>query len=218
MSKSSFTTHRHRSKATARYTNGRRRAAAAHRKPPSYRRDRPAPGISIRTLTHTLARLLLLAVMSVGTAQAQSDWQVDVLIPDVISIRTARPQVTFGITLEEYPPESFPAIYPAVDPPGGILRAEVFANTAGSWSVLLEIPDLLDELGRALLPADRVMFRVNGGPWVRGSPVAQVIYTSSGPTNGWQPLDIQFQLQLDGSERPGSYSVSTLLTALSDGS
>ncbi len=156
----------------------------------------------------------LWCVTAIGVGQ--SEWQVDVLIPDTISVRMPTQEVAFGITHADYPPASFPARYGATLPEGGVLRVEVFSKAGGGWSLLLEIPDLIATAGRGLIPADQVLYRVNEGLWTRGSPLPQVIFTSVGATDDWLALTIEFQLELVGNESPGSFAVTTRLTALSD--
>jgi len=168
------------------------------------------------TASRWLPALLALCIVA-ATGFGQSEWQVDVLIPDTISVRMPTQEIAFGITHADYPPASFPARYTATLPEGGVLRLGVFSSAEGGWSLLLEIPDLIASSGRGLIPADQVLYRVNDGLWARGSPLPQVIFTSIGPTGDWLELAIEFQLELVGNEPPGSFAVTTRLTALSDG-
>lgn len=160
---------------------------------------------------------LLALFVATATGFGQSEWQVDVLIPDTISVRMPTQEVAFGLTHADYPPASFPARYAATLPEGGMVRVEVFSSAEGGWSLLLEIPDLLSSSGGGRIPADQVLYRVNEGLWARGNPLPQVIFTSLGPTGDWLALTIEFQLELVGNEPPGSFAVTTRLTALSDG-
>lgn len=162
------------------------------------------------------ARVLALATL-MAWSSGQSEWQVDVLIPDTISVRMPAPEIAFGITHDDYPPAAFPARYPATVPDGGVFPLEVFSSAEGGWSLLLEIPDMVDDTGQGVVWAEQILYRVNDGVWSRGSPVPQVIYSAAGPTSDWLRLEIEFQLELVGTERPGSFSVTTQLTALSDG-
>ena len=163
-------------------------------------------------------RVVLLAfLVATAAGLGQSEWQVDVLIPDTISVRMPTQEVAFGITHADYPPASFPARYTATLPEGGIVHLEVFSSASGGWSLLLEIPDLTATAGPGLIPAHQVLYRVNDGLWARGSPLPQVIFTSLGPTADWLALTIEFELELVGNELPGSFAVTTRLSALSDG-
>ena len=175
---------------------------------------------SVRPLSHLFTicrRLAQLALFVVAAGLGQSEWQVDVLIPDTISVRMPTQEIAFGLTHATYPPPSFPARYAGTLPEGGVVPIEVFSSASGGWSLLLEIPDLTSTTGRGLIPADQVLFRVNDGVWTRGSPLPQVVFTSLGPTGDWHALEIEFQLELVGSEPPGSYEATTRLTALRDG-
>jgi hypothetical protein len=165
-----------------------------------------------RRVWWTLATCLLTA-----TVVAQSEWRLDVLIPDTISVRMPASEIAFAISHADYPPAAFPARYPATSPEGGTFSLDVFSSASGGWSLLLEIPDLVDPAGRGVIRADQVLYRVNGGVWSRASPLPQVIYTAVGPTGDWRRLEIDFQLELVGTEPPGSFAVTTRLTALSDG-
>lgn len=155
--------------------------------------------------------------LSTAAAFAQSEWHVDVLIPDTISVRLPTREIAFGLTHENYPPQAFPARYAATQPEGGVLTVEVYATATGGWSLWLEVPDLVDDLGRGVILADQVLYRVDGGVWTRASPLPQRIHASVGPTPDWVRLNLEFQLELVGTERPGSFSVTTRLTAMSDG-
>jgi len=161
--------------------------------------------------------LALVAWLLVATAVAQSEWKVDVLIPDTISVRTPSQEIAFGLTHADYPPPAFPARYAATLPEAGVLALEVFATAAGGWSLWLEIPDLVDADGRGVIWAEQVLYRVDGGVWTRASPLPQRVHASFGPTADWVRLNLEFQLELRGTERPGSFSVTTRFTAMTDG-
>jgi len=179
-------------------------------------RPRGVPGL-VRSCVRGAAAALLAVYVASSTGLCQSEWQVDVLIPDTISVRMPTQEIAFGITHADYPPPSFPARYRATRPEGGVLRLEVFSSAASGWSLLLEIPDLLGAVGRGAIPADQVLYRVDDGLWTRASPVPQVIFTSVGPTDGWLELAIAFELELVGNEVPGSFSATTRLSAVSEG-
>jgi hypothetical protein len=59
-----------------------------------------------------------------------------------------------------------------------------------------------------------VLYRVNGGLWLRADGTPQIIYTQGGPTGDWLEIRLEFALELLGSERAGSYVVQALVTAL----
>ncbi|KGQ21911.2 hypothetical protein [Thermus filiformis] len=144
-------------------------------------------------------------------ALAQGSWILQTLIPETIAIRT--PTVQIGFDLKDYPPKAFPALYPATEPQGGMLPVQVYSNAPGTWSLLLQIPDLTDQKG-LLIPARQILYRVNGGLWLRADGTPQIIYTQTGPTPGWLELRLEFALELLGTERAGTYSVQALVTAL----
>ena len=114
-------------------------------------RPRPRPA----TAAWCMALLALFVASAAGFAQ--SEWQLDVLIPDTISVRMPTQEIAFGITHADYPPASFPARYAATLPEGGVVRLEVFSSAEGGWSLLLEIPDLIATAGHGLIPADQVL-------------------------------------------------------------
>ncbi|WP_018111211.1 hypothetical protein [Thermus igniterrae] len=159
----------------------------------------------MRTL---LAALLLLA----GMATAQATWIVQTLIPETVALRTPTTQIAFD--LKDYPPKAFPATYPASNLEGGMLPVQVFSNAPGTWSLLLQIPDLRDTNGVLLLPARQVLYRVNGGLWLRADGTPQIVYTQTGPTGDWLEIRLEFALELLGSEKAGNYVVQALVTAL----
>jgi len=143
---------------------------------------------------------------------AQATWIVQTLIPETVALRTPTTQIAFE--LKDYPPKSFPTTYPASNLEGGVLPVQVFSNAPGVWSLVLQIPDLQDQNGQLLLPARQVLYRVNGGLWLRADGTPQIIYTQTGPTGDWLEIRLEFALELLGSERAGSYVVQALVTAL----
>ncbi len=163
-----------------------------------------------RSLFYLLGGLLLL----VPLGHAQATWVVQTVIPGVISVRTPTTTIAFQLDLGSYPPPAFPARYPATSPKGGVLPVGVFVNQTGVWNLLLEIPDLLDERGNRLIPSDRILFRVNQGPWLRGSSAPQVFYTGVGKTQGWREIRLEFALELTGREPPGRYAVNVAVSAV----
>jgi len=145
---------------------------------------------------------------------AQATWFVQTVIPEVVSVRTPTTTIAFELSLQDYPPPSFPARYPASSPKEGVFPVQVFVNEPGVWSLLLEIPDLLDDNGNRLIPSRQILFRVNGGPWIRGSSAPQVFYTDVGATEGWLELRLEFALELEGNEPPGNYAVNVVVSAI----
>ncbi|WP_448566227.1 hypothetical protein [Thermus sp.] len=156
--------------------------------------------------------LLAGLLLALAPALAQATWIVQTLIPETVALRTPTTQIAFD--LKDYPPKSFPATYPASNLEGGVLPVQVFSNAPGVWSLVLQIPDLKDQSGQLLLPARQVLYRVNGGLWLRADGTPQIIYTQTGPTGDWLELRLEFALELLGSERAGSYVVEALVTAL----
>jgi len=157
------------------------------------------------------AGLLLLGPQ---VALGQATWLVESLIPETLSIRVPSTTITFGVEGADYPPEAFPAIYSATEPSGGTLPVQVFSNAEGVWNLMLEVPDLLSVEGAGGLPASQVLYRVNGGIWVRADGGPQVIYTHVGPTIGWLELTVDFALELTGSETAGTYVVNAVVSAI----
>jgi len=158
--------------------------------------------------------LLITAAATFSPTLAQATWYVQAVIPEVISVRTPTTAIGFDLNLENYPPPQFPARYQATSPENGVLPVQVFVNEGGVWSLMLEIPDLLDENGNRLLPAEQVLFRVNGGPWLRGSNAPQEFYTDVGATEGWKELRLEFAMELKGNEPPGDYAVNVVVSAI----
>ena len=162
----------------------------------------------------TLRALALAAALAAGIAFADGAWEVETLVPELISIRVPTTRIAFGFDAATYPPDAFPARYAAILPEGGVLPVEVFSNAAGTWSLLLAIPDLLDGVTGARIPADQVLFRVGDGLWQRASAAPQIAYTGIGPTDGWRELSVAFTLELKGGERHGAYRVGAVVSAI----
>ncbi len=153
------------------------------------------------------------AWLALAAVQGQASWTAQTVIPGVLAIRTPTTHIAFALTLESYPPERFPARYPATDPEGGVLPVQVFSNAEGIWSLYLEVPDMVTEDGRTI-PARQVLFRTNGGTWTRASNVPQEFYTDRGPTNGWKEIRLEFALELLGNEPPGHYQVDVAISGI----
>ena len=152
------------------------------------------------------------AALAAGVALAQATWVVQTLIPESLAIRVPTTEIGFDLG-KNYPPASFPVLYPA-SLPDGTLPVQVFANASGVWSLVLEVPDLKDGRGQLLISARQVQYRVNGGLWLRATGTPQVILTSQGGTNGWQANRIEFRLELLGTEKSGAYKVEANVTAI----
>ncbi len=154
-------------------------------------------------------------VLALGClAGAQADWYVQAVIPETIAVRTPTTTIAFEIDRANYPPPRFPARYPATSPSNGLLPVQVFVNHPGSWNLLLALPALATEGGERTLPPDRILFRVDGGPWLRGSASPVLFYTGSGPTEGWEELRLEFAIELRGDEPAGTYAVNVVITGI----
>lgn len=162
---------------------------------------------------------LFLVFIGISSVQAQAHWTVQSLIPEVVSIRVPTTNIVFGITQDNYPPETFPHQYPATSPQGGVLPVQVFSNAEGAWSLTLEIPGF-EQRGSGLhrIEANQIMYRVNNGVWLRANGSSQIIYNGSGKTTNWQEIRIQFALELTGKETAGSYAINATVAALQDNS
>lgn len=165
----------------------------------------------VRKVMQTLAASLALMLATSGVAQAS--WIVESLIPDVLSIRVPSNTIGFDLTAENYPPVQFPALYPATTLDGSYLPVQVFSNAGGVWSLLLEVPDLVSESGDRTLSANQVMYRVNGGVWLRADGTPQVIYTQAGPTSGWLEVRVELALEITGNESAGAYVINAYVSA-----
>lgn len=173
--------------------------------------------MSLRSFARRLRAAWVASCLSVvlltSVAAAQSTWPVDVLVPNVISVRVPSTQIGFALTLDDYPPNVFPARYPATTPIGGVLPVQVFSSEPGPWALMLQVPDLLGVQGQGVITAGQVLYRVNDGLWQRASDVPQVIFTGNGPTGDWRTINIEFQIELTGTEVAGSFDVNAVLTA-----
>jgi hypothetical protein len=158
----------------------------------------------------------LVAALLIVTAQyavAQATWLVESLIPEIISIRVPTTTITFELDEATYPPAQFPARYSATQPTGGVLPVQVFSNADGLWSLMLEVPDLLSDTGTTLVPASQVLYRVNGGLWLRADGNPQIVYSQDGVTTGWLEIRVEFAIELDGSEKAGTYLINAIVSA-----
>lgn len=164
--------------------------------------------------TFVLRVLALSAVLAGGAVLADATWQVETLVPELISIRVPSTTIAFGFDSATYPPDDFPATYAASQPDGGVLPVQVFSNAEGAWSLVLEVADLRDAVSGAIIPAGQVLFRVDEGLWLRGVAGPQIVFTSVGPTDGWLELRIDFALEVTGTESAGSYRVDVVVGAI----
>ncbi|MEX2501081.1 MAG: hypothetical protein WD336_01785 [Trueperaceae bacterium] len=155
--------------------------------------------------------------LSLGHAQVSStpsERSIDVLIPEVLSIRSDHPAIAFDLSQVDFPPRAFPERYLATSVPDGIVTFEVLASASGAWELQLQIDDLVDAATGATIPARQILFRVDGGPWIRADGTAQVLYAATEPTEGWQPIDVAFALEVTGTEPAGAYDVTSLLSGM----
>lgn len=170
----------------------------------------PARRTSTRRM---LVVLVVLTTLALPIGSAQATWLVESLIPEVISIRVPTTTIAFDLDRATYPPAEFPARYAATEPAGGVLPVQVFSNADGLWSLMLEVPDLINDAGVTVVPANQVLYRVNGGLWLRADGNPQIVYSQSGVTTGWLEIRIEFALEVTGSEKAGDYLVNAVLSA-----
>lgn len=150
----------------------------------------------------------MLLWLSCGWAFAQANWPIEVLVPELVSVRTPSDAIAFDLRAQGYPPLEFPARYQ-----GGTLPVQLYSSTEGAWTVSLQINDIISESGLVLVPAHQVHYRVNGGVWLQGNGFPQVIHAQTGPTGGWLELTVDLELELTGAEHAGAYLLSATLTA-----
>lgn len=160
-----------------------------------------------------LPRLVLLVVallagIPFSSAAAQATWPVQLLIPELISIRAPTDAINFDLSGQGYPPLEFPVTYP-----GGTLPVQLHSSSQQIWTVSLEVSDIVSDNGMLLVPASQITYRVNGGGWLRANGFPQVIHSQNGPMMDWLEISIDFALELTGSERAGAYQVTATLTA-----
>lgn len=137
----------------------------------------------------------LLPPASAQTAPSKPDTVIRGLIPEVISLRSpADGQIDFAITPRNYPPTTFPARYLA--PPRSFA---VLSSSSKPWTVQMETLPNLGPQGR--VPDLRSLsYRINGGGWLPVAATPQVIMSGTSPTLGWQPITLEFALDLQGGE------------------
>jgi hypothetical protein len=162
--------------------------------------------------------IVLLFVGLTLSVQAQATWPRQTLFQDktknlMIEARTPSNDIMFTFD-KNYPPPAFPARYAATTPKDGVLPFQIRSNVSGLWSLLLEIPDLRDGSGRLLVPARQIMYRVRGGPWLRGTGAPQIVFSKNGATREWEDLRLEFQIELIGNETAGTYAVQTYFSAV----
>ncbi len=160
---------------------------------------------------HSPAGRLLGAVLYAGLsyaglgsgALAQStptkpDTVIRSLVPAVISLQSpAQGSIDFDITALNYPPAAFPARYFAA--------AQTFAVLSSSdkpWTVQMQVTPSADPspLPRALPDLKGLFYRLNGGSWLPVVATPQVVLSGVAATLGWQPLKLEFALDLQGGE------------------
>lgn len=154
-----------------------------------------------------LALVLVGAAASVARAQLPVDASIRPLIPNVIALQIPSTAVSFDITTQNYPPRTFPVRYQSAGQAFG-----VFSNAATPWTVQMEVFPRADERGRTL-PLNQLSFRINEGPWLKVTGTPQVVLSRTAPTAGWLPLNVEFALDLTGSETGGAFGFDVSFTA-----
>lgn len=161
-----------------------------------------------------LSSLALPAAPSIGllaslaSAQLPVDAQVRPLIPNLIALRVPETQVDFQISNKNYPPAAFPARYVST-----VQAFNIFSNAASPWTVQMEVRPRPGE-GGSVLPLGQLHFRVNEGPWLGVTGTPQVVMSDTNPTQGWAKLNLEFALDLLGSEAVGDAGFDISFTAL----
>lgn len=150
----------------------------------------------------------MLLCFSCGFAFAQANWPIDVLVPELVSVRTPADALAVDLLAQGFPPLEFPARYK-----GGTLPVQLYSSSEGAWTVSLQISDIVSDSGLLLVPAQQIHYRVNGGVWLQGNGFPQVIHAQNGPTGGWLELSVDLELELTGAEHAGEYLLSATLTA-----
>ncbi|TSA87494.1 hypothetical protein FNU79_03155 [Deinococcus detaillensis] len=129
------------------------------------------------------------------TAPSKPDTVIRGLIPEVISLRSpADGQIDFAITPQNYPPATFPARYLAP-----LKSFAVLSSSPKPWTVQMEIVANADTRGR-VPDLKNVSYRINGGGWLPVVATPQVVLSGTSPTLGWQPITLEFVLDLQGGE------------------
>lgn len=163
--------------------------------------------------------VLIACVCLVGLAAAQESGDpvsrsVEVLVPEVLSVRSETSAIEFDLSQVDYPPREFPRRYPSTSLPDGVLPIDVLATAEGAWELQIQIEDLVDPVHGAIIPSQRILYSVDGGTWIRADGTPQVIVTGTRPTDGWRRVEIGFVLEVQGDERAGAYEVTSLLSGL----
>lgn len=134
---------------------------------------------------------------------------MQVLIPDLLAIRTSGDPISFDISSQNFPPATYPATYYSQ-----AKTLEVNASITRSWLLQIQLNDILNPTGAAVVPVSSLQYRVNGGPWVQATAAPQTIVQQVGPTQGWQPVKLEFALVLDGGTPAGGYGANVTFTAV----
>lgn len=137
------------------------------------------------------------------------DASLRTLIPSTLVL--SRPAQASAIAFDlgkDFPPLKFPATYPAKPQ-----EFQVYASTARPWTVQMQVRSQPDKAGHSI-PVTQLRYRVNDGPWQAVTDTPQVVQSSAGPTPGWLPLKVEFQLNLLGSEYGGEYRFDVAFTGL----
>lgn len=163
--------------------------------------------LSQAALWSTLLGVTLLPLASAQTAPTQPDTVIRGLIPQVVSLRSpADGRIDFAITPQNYPPAAFPARYLA--PPKSFA---VLSSSPKPWTVQMEIVPNADTRDRAP-DLKNLSYRINGGGWLPVVATPQVVLSGTSPTLGWEPITLEFALDLRGGEL-GEESFSVRFTA-----
>lgn len=157
------------------------------------------------------AALMLTLVLGLPHSAARAQLPVDAsirpLIPNVIALQSPSTTVNFDINTQNYPPRAFPVRYQSAAQAFG-----VFSNAATPWTVQMAVFPRPDERGRTL-PLNQLLFRINEGPWLTVTGTPQVVLSRTAPTAGWLPLNVEFALNLNGSETGGAFGFDVSFTA-----
>ena len=139
--------------------------------------------------------LLLAPAALAQLAPSTPDMVIRSLIPDVIALRSPKAaSIDFPITPLNYPPPSFPFRYTSA--------AQTFAVLSSGtrpWTVQLEVQPRAGGAGR-LPDLKHLSYRLNGGGWLPVTATPQVVLSGVSATLGWQPLTIEFALEVQAGD------------------
>jgi hypothetical protein len=169
--------------------------------------------------------VLVFAGVGIGSAQEPADFEF--ILPSIVAVLLSDASITWDFTditvngnNPAFPPAGFPEYYepssPNVRPYQTIDYLVMFAGASVNWS--LTVAGGSDPAPACGIDLDEIQYADNPpAGWTAFSTTAAVLQSGSGSTSGWDQMEHNYRVEIDGDESNTASSSCTItytITAL----